>query len=107
MTCPGNARLTTPVMTCQMYDAVSTSVTSLLQSLHAQCTADFCPQADWAGCVLRMAGHDFMDFHNGVGGADACTDMNDADNAGLQACLYRGDHGVSLATAYQQHCTEP
>merc|ERR1712151_1813 len=89
-----------------MYDAVSTSVTSLLQSLPAQCTADFCPQADWAGCVLRMAGHDFMDFNNGLGGADACTDMNDADNAGLQACLYRGEHGVSLATAYQQHCTQ-
>ena len=26
-----------------------------------------CPQADWAGCVLRMAGHDFVDFQWGAG----------------------------------------
>jgi hypothetical protein len=53
-----------------------------------------------------MAGHDFMDFHQGTGGADACTDMSDPDNAGLAACLHTGEHGVSLISAYQEHCTE-
>jgi len=106
MTCPGEAVLTTISMTCEKYDAVSTSVVGLLQGLPSQCTADSCPQADWAGCVLRMTGHDFMDFHDGTGGADACTDMSDPDNAGLAACLHNGEHGVSLASAYQQHCTE-
>lgn len=106
MTCPDNAVLTTTSMTCEKYDEVSSSVAGLLQALPQQCNADSCPQADWAGCVLRMAGHDFMDFHENAGGADACTDMSDPDNAGLAACLHRGEHGVSLASAYQQHCTE-
>lgn len=44
-----------------------------------------------AACILRLAGHDFMDFrdNNGAltGGSDGCVNFNDADNAGLQACL--------------------
>ena len=40
-----------------------------------------------AACILRLAGHDFMDFRNndGVtsGGADGCINFNDADNMGL------------------------
>merc|ERR1719284_1301136 len=48
-----------------------------------------------------------MDFRDGTGGADACTDMNHVDNVGLAPCLHSGDeHGLSLASAYQQHCTE-
>ncbi|CAE7257112.1 unnamed protein product [Symbiodinium natans] len=52
-----------------------------------------------------MAGHDFMDYANGQGGSDACTDMSDPDNAGLSACLASGEHGISLAQVYQQFCT--
>ena len=76
-----------------------------LESLPTICTASDCPQADWAGCVLRMAGHDFMDFANGQGGSDACTDMADADNGGLSACLANGEHGISLQEVYQNYCT--
>jgi len=48
-----------------------------------------------------------MCFSDGMGGADACLDMNDADNAGLAACLHTSnEHGVSLAPAYHQHCSD-
>jgi len=107
MQCPVNATLKTSSMSCEKYDAVVASVADIYNSLPSSCTADVCPQADFAGCVLRAAGHDFMDFSSGMGGADGCLDMNDADNAGLAACLHAGDeHGVSLATAYSQHCID-
>eukprot|EP00439_Symbiodinium_sp_Y106_P046331 s1442_g5.t3 len=105
MPCPGGAVLTTACMTAAQYDDVVTAVRGHLESLPAICTATDCPQADWAGCVLRMAGHDFMDFANGQGGADACTDMTDADNGGLPACLANGEHGISLREVYEGFCT--
>ncbi|CAE7355462.1 unnamed protein product, partial [Symbiodinium necroappetens] len=105
MPCLGGAVLTTACMTAAQYDDVVSAVRGHLESLPAICTATDCPQADWAGCVLRMAGHDFMDFANGQGGADACTDMTDADNGGLPACLANGEHGISLREVYQDFCT--
>jgi hypothetical protein len=104
MECPSGAVLTTPCMTVEMYDAVAESVTQVLEGLPRDCTTKSCPWADWAGCVLRMAGHDFMDYAGGQGGSDACTDMNDPDNGGLVACLKEGEHGASLLHAYQSNC---
>ena len=66
------------------------AVEGLWASLNTTCNSTFCPQADWAGCVLRLAGHDFMDFDGEKGGADGCLDFADQDNAGLQACLNQG-----------------
>lgn len=53
-----------------------------------------------------MAGHDFMDFADGQGGADACTDMEDPENAGLPACLISGEHGASMQEIYQSFCQQ-
>lgn len=106
MTCPNGAVLTTASMTTAQYDAVATSVTQVYNSLDSACTASSCKRADFAGCVVRMAGHDFMDYKDGVGGANACTDMSHADNAGLSECLHTGEHGVHLDQAYTEHCTE-
>eukprot|EP00930_Biecheleria_cincta_P080020 TRINITY_DN680_c0_g1_i5.p1 TRINITY_DN680_c0_g1~~TRINITY_DN680_c0_g1_i5.p1 ORF type:complete len:502 (-),score=84.83 TRINITY_DN680_c0_g1_i5:226-1731(-) len=105
MTCSGTPTMTTSNMTCAEYDAITKAITELWDSLSPVCNATSCQQADWAGCVLRMAGHDFMDFKDGQGGADACTDMNDGDNAGLAECLVLGEHGVSINDAYQKYCT--
>lgn len=52
-----------------------------------------------------MAGHDFMDFKDGVGGSDGCTDMAHPDNAGLPECLHLGEFGISIKDAYVDHCT--
>jgi len=69
--------------------------------------ADFeCRQADWAGCVLRMTGHDLMDYKDDFGGTDACLDMGHDDNGGLAECLVRGEHGQSLQMSYEHFCDQ-
>mmetsp|Transcript_60328 Transcript_60328/g.140977 ORF Transcript_60328/g.140977 Transcript_60328/m.140977 type:complete len:469 (-) Transcript_60328:55-1461(-) len=105
MPCPGGAVQTTACMTQTQYDDVVALVRIGFESLPSNCTGSYCPQADFAGCVLRMAGHDFMDFADGYGGSDGCTDMSDPDNGGLAACLSSGEHGLSLLPMYLHVCT--
>ena len=52
-------------------------------------------------CVFLCLCHIFIakDFANGQGGSDACTDMEDPENAGLPECLASGEHGKSLQEA--------
>lgn len=66
-------------------------------------------QTNYAACLLRLAGHDLMDFrrvkprHNNPklsGGSDGCVNFDDADNAGLAKCLARS----SLNSIYERHC---
>jgi len=44
-----------------------------------------------AACIIRLSGHDIMDFRNysgvATGGADGCINFLDPDNAGLAFCL--------------------
>jgi catalase (peroxidase I) len=42
----------------------------------------------------------------GSGGADGCTNMEAADNAGLSACLVDGEHGHSLRDVYHGFSTQ-
>lgn len=38
----------------------------------------------YAACLLRFAGHDFMDYRKSKGGgSDGCVDFSDPDNKGL------------------------
>jgi len=106
MQCPSTPVQTTPSLTCSQYDAMVNTIKSMYLQLDATCTATNCPQADWAGCVLRVAGHDLMDYANGQGGSDGCMDLSDADNAGLPECLHSGHHGFSIYDAYKTHCSE-
>jgi len=100
------ALATQSLTTCEYQEALN-AVKGAWESLSTECTPAECQQAAWAGCVLRMAGHDFMDFEPGSGGgSDGCTNMDAADNAGLSTCLHEGLHGVSLQGIYQQFCTK-
>lgn len=105
MGCSGTQVLTTEWMTEEDYDAAFQAVQKLYDSLPVTCNATYCPQADFAGCVLRIAGHDFMDYADGTGGADGCLDMEDGDNAGLAECIHSGEHGYSVADAYANFCS--
>lgn len=100
----------TPCMTAAGYDAIASDVAILVDTLeaHTPCLADDCPLADFAGCVLRLAGHDFMD-----GATDGCVDFEDPDNAGLINCMNHEWHSpelgddaftVSLQSVYGHHC---
>lgn len=104
MRCAGTQALTTERMTESDYDSIVETVQGLYSSWPSTCSATECPQADWAGCVLRMAGHDFMDYKDGTGGADGCVDMTDPDNLGLAECLHEGEFGISIADAYEHYC---
>lgn len=51
-------------------------------------------RAEFVGCLLRQAGHDFMDYRPDekkwkIGGPDGCMDYDDPDNKGLPECLHR------------------
>ena len=64
----------------------------LYEKLPADVTPSSNPRAGFAACLVRAAGHDFMDFrinsdNNFSGGMDACINFNDPDNAGLRECL--------------------
>merc|ERR1719223_1135296 len=104
MNCTAPAE-TTKCMTTTDYLEVVKEITEVLTELGDHgCTAQDCKQADWAGCVLRMAGHDFMDFADGFGGSDGCTNMLEPDNAGLDPCLASGEFGFSLKDIYLKFC---
>eukprot|EP00448_Togula_jolla_P002505 CAMPEP_0170604362 /NCGR_PEP_ID=MMETSP0224-20130122/19382_1 /TAXON_ID=285029 /ORGANISM="Togula jolla, Strain CCCM 725" /LENGTH=462 /DNA_ID=CAMNT_0010929259 /DNA_START=56 /DNA_END=1444 /DNA_ORIENTATION=- len=105
MECPNGAILQTRSLSLCTYHEITRQIRQQLINLPTMCMPTFCPQADYAGCALRMAGHDFMDYADGIGGANACTDMTDPDNAGLAACLYAGEYGVSLRDVYVNFCT--
>jgi len=64
------------------------------------------PRGHFAGCVLRLAGHDFMDYRKDSsgkvsGGSDGCVNFLDPDNAGLLDCIVNN----KLQTAYEPLCS--
>jgi len=90
--------------TQKKYQAVVASVQKLVTSItDTSCTNDKCPRAEFSACVLRMAGHDFMDFSSKGGGSDGCVNFEDPDNAGLKPCLVHGENGQNLNMAYAAH----
>lgn len=106
--CSKDPPLVTKCMSVGQYTKIGRRVNQALRRLGDRCTARRCKQADWAGCVLRMAGHDFMDYdpETKLGGSDACTDMNNPDNRGLAQCLTKGEFSYqdSLAKIYHSVC---
>lgn len=94
-------------MTGADYDAIFARLRGMWQQLDQRCDAADCQQADFAGCVLRIAGHDFMDFQPGSGGgSDGCLDFTDGDNAGLAPCMFQGEFGISVGEAWSDFCSQ-
>lgn len=91
-----------------MYEDVSKAVQDQELKLPAMCNSTFCPQADFAGCVLRVAGHDMMDYDASArtGGSDGCMDMSHEDNTGLAPCMVQGEHGQALIESYSKFCED-
>jgi hypothetical protein len=50
-------------------------------------------RAAFVGCLLRQAGHDFMDFRDWKikGGSDGCINFKEDDNKGIQECVQKFD----------------
>jgi len=65
----------------------------LYDEIDSTCEGNVCPRADFAGCILRLAGHDLMDFRvqsENTGGSDGCINFGEADNNGLNDCISNG-----------------
>jgi len=45
-----------------LYDEIADSVVKVFDQINTHCKRNDCPGADFAGCIVRLAGHDFMDF---------------------------------------------
>jgi len=107
MKCNGGATMQTTCLTTSKYQEIVDHIGRIVDELaNHGCDKNNCAQADWTGCVLRMAGHDFMDFDGKEGGSDACTDLDFGDNAGLLPCLVNGEFGHSLQEVYTPVCTQ-
>jgi len=106
MACNGSV-LRTEHMTFADYDSITQAIHDDLAALPTTCNVTYCPQADITGCVLRVTGHDFMDYNPELdkGGADGCLNMDDANNKGLLACL-AGDNNFTLHKHYNRICTK-
>lgn len=82
-------------------------------TLPTYCDTLHCPRGDLAGCLVRLVGHDIMDYNPALdtGGADGCIDFNDHDNLGLKGCMLEAVHerdssNVSLESMWQEFCTQ-
>ena len=108
-TCPTAAVMKTDVdkFNDDEYEAVVTSVLTQYEEM-AKTSGDagkVSDEARMAGCLLRFAGHDLMDYRKGdndgnVGGSDGCIDFSTGDNAGLENCLKH----AKIPEAYAKHC---
>ena len=101
-----NAITITPSFSSAQYYAIVADIKALLAAQDQTCSGSTCPVARLAGCIVRMAGHDFMDYTPSAaagqtGGADGCVDFEDSDNNGLESCMA---YGVNLGAVYSNYC---
>jgi len=76
------------------YEDIVRSVIKVYDSIEDTVEDNHNPRSRFAGCLVRMAGHDFMDFRVGEenqGGSDGCVSFEDPDNKGLQKCMVKAD----------------
>ena len=77
----------------QTYKNTVADVIAQYQLDDSTVSSNFNPRAKYAGCLVRTAGHDFMDYRKGTvpgaikGGSDGCINFADEDNTGLADCL--------------------
>lgn len=78
------------MMSTNRYQVIGNLIIKLLEDQANTYSGDqlFEKQGGIAGCLIRTAGHDFMDYRvDGGGGSDGCFNLQDDDNKGLQSCL--------------------
>ena len=110
-TCPGNSgglgiATTTNAFNKDKYKAIVAEVVAQYDAVDAAVGDNSNPRGKYAGCLVRAAGHDFMDFRYGSNGStsdgsDGCINFADEDNTGLASCLTNS----GLPSIFQNHCT--
>lgn len=98
------ARTTT--FSLEVYDRIYKQVADSYYDLSEECDGVHCDRTDFAGCIIRLAAHDFLDTaraavkttkgerlqdmvpgETNVGGMDGCISMTTGENKGLIECL--------------------
>jgi hypothetical protein len=73
------------------YKAIVSDVITKYEAVSDEISDNSNPRATYAACLVRAAGHDFMDYRYAdsasTGGSDGCIYFEDEDNTGLPACL--------------------
>jgi hypothetical protein len=87
------------------YKNIVAEVVTQYEKVADTVAANLNPRANYAGCLVRAAGHDFMDFRKASdgttsGGSDGCINFTDDDNLGLSDCLAAS----GLSTVYENYC---
>ena len=86
-----NAALTTADLSFVQYEAIWGDVVAAYEAVSAEESDNFSPRGAFVGCLLRTAGHDFMDYRitdgTMTGGSDGCINLEEADNTGLPSCI--------------------
>ena len=80
----------TSVFDDNLYKQIQKKVWEKYNSISAAVSDNNNQRADFTACLIRLAGHDFMDYRIGEehhGGADGCVNFDDPDNKGLPSCL--------------------
>ena len=88
-----------------MYMDIVSDVNAKYEEVDSTVSDNLNPRAKFAGCLVRTAGHDFMDYRevSGVasGGSDGCINFADGDNTGLADCL----ESSGLPAVFEDYCT--
>merc|ERR1719454_2077438 len=90
-TCPVESVPTTKSLTKEQYQNIAQTVIDQYEALPEGYSDNTNTRGSYAGCLVRLVGHDIMDFNRdkNVGGADGCIDLQDGDNLGLAHCIQR------------------
>mmetsp|Transcript_55061 Transcript_55061/g.101928 ORF Transcript_55061/g.101928 Transcript_55061/m.101928 type:complete len:488 (-) Transcript_55061:26-1489(-) len=102
--CPSVAAHTTTSLSAAEHKHIADRVGELMEQIPNYCPSQDCDSADFQGCVLRLAAHDFMDYEErdstAIGGSDGCLDLHHEINAGLADCIRE----VDLLGLYEESC---
>lgn len=96
---------TTSAFDMAKYKEIVAEVVTQYEAVSSAVSANSNPRAKYAACLVRAAGHDFMDYRStgGVesGGSDGCINFSDEDNTGIADCL----EASGLIGVFENHCT--
>lgn len=63
---------------------------------------DIYKSAELARCMIRLAGHDTLDYYRGQYGSDGCLDFQNPINVGLADCI----RSTGIVAVYETRCDE-
>ena len=102
-----SAAETTTAFTAAQYEAVWSDIVAAFELVDATNADNSSPRGAFVGCLLRLEGHDFMDYRidddgTMTGGSDGCINLEEADNLGLPSCILEYD----IPTIYSNHSAD-